>query len=103
MRTPERQRKRLIRVGLPYRLSNPGRPVGSKKTRHPHNSSDVHLSLKKQTFITALAYNSITAGGTAGKLMDEPVEAFLADVLGARGRRGAIPECLLFGTPIEAR
>jgi hypothetical protein len=33
--------------------------------------------------------------------MDEPVEAFLADVLGPCGRRGAIPECLLFGTPIE--
>ena len=30
--------------------------------------------------------------------MDEPVEAFLADVLGPCGRRGAIPECLLFGT-----
>jgi len=29
------------------------------------------------------------------------LKAFLADILGARGRRGAIPECLLFGTPIE--
>jgi hypothetical protein len=33
--------------------------------------------------------------------MDERVEAFLADVRGPCGRRGAIPEYLLFGTPIE--